>query len=130
AEYLAGLPNLPGVYRFFNAAGEVIYVGKAADLKKRVANYFQKSAHAPRTALMISQIAGGEATVTRTETEALLVENHLIKSLSPRFNGVFSDDKSYGYVLVTGHAYPQIRFYGGTHTKGNPSFGPFPSAWS
>jgi excinuclease ABC subunit C len=126
--FLKSLTHRPGIYRMLNAKGKIIYVGKAGDLRKRVASYFSRTPTDAKTASMMQVVAGVEVTVTNTETEALILEYNLIKEHKPRFNVILRDDKSYPYLYVsTDHAFPRLRFHRGPRKGKGRYFGPYPS---
>ncbi|QJR79331.1 excinuclease ABC subunit UvrC [Alteromonas pelagimontana] len=130
ADFLKNLTNQPGVYRMYNAQGDVIYVGKAKNLKKRVSSYFRMQVDNAKTRSLVSQIANMDITVVNSETEAFLLENNFIKKYKPRYNVLLRDDKSYPFIFLSAHEHPRLAFHRGPQKKKGEYFGPYPSAWA
>ena len=128
--FLKTLTHQPGVYRMYNEAGDVIYVGKAKNLKKRVSSYFKQTVDSPKTKALVSQIAQMDVTVVNSETEAFLLENNFIKKYRPRYNVLLRDDKSYPFIFLSDHEHPRLSFHRGPQKRKGVYFGPYPSAWA
>ena len=126
--FLKTVPNRPGSYRMYDVRGEVIYVGKAKDLKKRLSSYFLKNVTAPKTRALVAHIQHIEFTVTFSETEALILENNLIKEYQPRYNILLRDDKSYPYLLLTKQKHPGLYYHRGAKRREGEYFGPYPDS--
>lgn len=123
--YLTHLTTRPGIYQMLSQSDEIIYVGKAKNLKKRVSSYFQKQDHPPKTRVMVAQIADIQVVVTGSENEALILENQLIKKYRPRYNVIFRDDKTYPYIFLSDEKYPRLSIHRGRQNKKGDYFGPF-----
>ncbi|MCE7657115.1 excinuclease ABC subunit UvrC [Vibrio fluvialis] len=126
--FLKTVTNQPGVYRMYNTEAEVIYVGKAKDLKKRLSSYFRKKIDSEKTRALVSHIDKIDVTVTHTETEALILEHNYIKQYLPKYNVLLRDDKSYPYIFISGHRHPRLSMHRGAKKRKGEYFGPYPDS--